>query len=90
MEEGDFVATIKDIAEMAQVSITTVSRILNYDETLNVQDETKKRVFEAADYLEYKLKEKKKEKEIKIGRTLFIFSGRRTARYLLSVSTHCD
>lgn len=61
-------ATIKDIAEMAQVSVTTVSRILNYDETLNVQDETRKRVFEAADYLEYKLKEKKKrKKKLKIG-----------------------
>lgn len=61
-------ATIKDIAEMAQVSITTVSRILNYDETLNVQDETKKRVFEAADCLEYKLKEKKKrKKKLKLG-----------------------
>lgn len=61
-------ATIKDIAELAQVSVTTVSRILNYDETLNVQDETRKRVFEAAEQLEYKLKEKKKrKKKLKLG-----------------------
>lgn len=83
-------ATIKDIAELAQVSVTTVSRILNYDETLNVQDETRKRVFEAAEQLEYKLKEKRNEKEIKTGCTLFLFSGGRTGRYILSVRARCD
>ena len=35
-------ATIKDIAELAGVSIATVSRVLNYDSTLSVGDETKK------------------------------------------------
>lgn len=61
-------ATIKDIAERAGVSVTTVSRILNYDETLNVQDQTKQRVFKAADELEYQVKSKKKRKQkLKIG-----------------------
>ena len=61
-------ATIKEIAELAGVSLATVSRVLNYDETLNVQDETKKRVFEAAEQLEYHVKEKKKRKrKLKIG-----------------------
>lgn len=61
-------ATIKDIADRAGVSITTVSRVLNHDETLNVQDETKQRVFEAAEEMEYQLKEKKKrKKKLKIG-----------------------
>lgn len=61
-------ATIKEIAEKAGVSITTVSRVLNYDETLNVQDETRKRIFEIAEALEYKVKEKKKRrKKLKIG-----------------------
>ncbi|MBR2568857.1 MAG: LacI family DNA-binding transcriptional regulator, partial [Paenibacillus sp.] len=46
-------ATIKDIADIANVSIATVSRVLNYDETLNVTDETRQRVFEAAEQLSY-------------------------------------
>ena len=37
-------ATIKDIAAKAGVSIATVSRVLNHDETLNAQEETKKRI----------------------------------------------
>lgn len=47
-------ATIKDIAKMAGVSITTVSRILNYDPTLSVSDETRRRVIELAQQLNYK------------------------------------
>lgn len=46
-------ATVKDIANLAQVSIATVSRVLNYDETLNVTPETRRRVFEAAEELNY-------------------------------------
>ena len=34
-------ATIKDIAERTGFSAATVSRVLNHDETLNVQDETR-------------------------------------------------
>ncbi|WP_042357198.1 LacI family DNA-binding transcriptional regulator [Bacillus rubiinfantis] len=49
-------ATIKDIAKKAGVSIATVSRVLNYDATLSVSDETKKRIFEAAEELDYKKK----------------------------------
>lgn len=47
-------ATIKDIAEKAGVSSATVSRVLNYDASLSVADATKKRVFEAAEELEYR------------------------------------
>ena len=56
-------ATIKDIAERAGVSIATVSRVLNYDETLSVQESTRRRIFEAAEALEYTVKEKKKRKK---------------------------
>lgn len=47
-------ATLSDIAHLAQVSISTVSRVLNLDPTLNVTDETKKKIFETAEKLEYK------------------------------------
>ena len=61
-------ATIKDIAEKAGVSIATVSRVLSYDETLNVPDTTKARIFEAAEKLEYKKKAKKRQdRKYKIG-----------------------
>ena len=61
-------ATIKDIAARAGVSIATVSRVLNHDETLNAQEETKKRIFEIADELEYEVKiQKKRKKKLKIG-----------------------
>ncbi|MDX8289343.1 LacI family DNA-binding transcriptional regulator [Metabacillus indicus] len=53
-------ATIKDIAEKAGVSIATVSRVLNFDETLSVGDETKKRIFEVAEELSYKKRKTKK------------------------------
>lgn len=46
-------ATIKDIAKKAGVSSATVSRVLNYDESLSVSDEKRKLIFEIAESLEY-------------------------------------
>lgn len=61
-------ATIKEIAAKAGVSIATVSRVLNHDETLNAQEETKQRIFEIAEQLEYELKtQKKRKKRLKVG-----------------------
>ena len=56
-------ATIREVAEKAGVSITTVSRVLNFDETLNVAEETKNRIFEIAQALEYVSTHKKKKKK---------------------------
>lgn len=47
-------ATIKEIAQRANVSIATVSRVLNYDPGISVADETRKRIFEVAQQLNYK------------------------------------
>jgi LacI family transcriptional regulator len=46
--------TIKDIAEHANVSTATVSRILNNDPTLSVSEDTRKRVIEIVSELNYK------------------------------------
>ena len=44
-------ATIKDIAEQAGVSAATVSRVLNYDYTLAVNNTTKRKIFAVAENL---------------------------------------
>ena len=46
-------ATLKEIAELAGVSLTTVSRVLNMDETLNVSEVTRQKVLETAEELNY-------------------------------------
>ena len=53
-------ATIKDIASIAGVSISTVSRVLNFDESLNVSDSTRQKKLKIADELEYTSSSKKK------------------------------
>ncbi|AGH80905.1 DNA-binding transcriptional repressor EbgR [Psychromonas sp. CNPT3] len=47
-------ATLKKIAGEAKVSLATVSRVLNEDPTLSVKEETRRRIFEIAEKLEYK------------------------------------
>ncbi|MCA1065237.1 LacI family DNA-binding transcriptional regulator [Rossellomorea sp. AcN35-11] len=49
-------ATIKDIALKAGVSISTVSRVLNDDKSLSVPQQTKHKIFEVAEELNYKKK----------------------------------
>lgn len=46
-------ATIKDIAEKANVSSATVSRILNQDDSLSVTEQTRERVLKIAKELHY-------------------------------------
>ncbi len=64
-------ATIKDIARIAGVSPATVSRVLNYDKSLSVADETRKRVLEIAEDLDYKTP-KQRNKNLDIERVLKI------------------
>ncbi|MFC6295229.1 LacI family DNA-binding transcriptional regulator [Lactiplantibacillus daoliensis] len=46
-------ATLKDIAKEVGVSLATVSRVLNHDESLSVGDETRRRIIEVAKTLHY-------------------------------------
>ena len=45
-------ATLKEIAQEAGVSLATVSRVLNEDPSLSVKEETKQRIFEIAERLD--------------------------------------
>jgi len=61
------IATIKDIAEKVNVSIATVSRVLNNDPTLSVGDDTRQKVLAAAEMLDYhKHRNKKSKKQLRI------------------------
>ena len=52
-EELITMSTIKEIAQRAGVSAAAVSRILNYDPTLKVAEQTRQRVFDEAKKLGY-------------------------------------
>lgn len=54
-------ATLKEIAQAAQVSVATVSRVLNDDPTLSVKSETRQKILEAAERLEYKVPSAKRQ-----------------------------
>lgn len=60
-------ATIKEIADYVGVSSGTVSRVLNHDSTISVSDETKMKIFDAAEQLQYKtIKQRKNESKEKV------------------------
>ena len=46
-------ATIKDVAQAAQVSTAAVSRVLNKDDNISVSPEVRARIFQAAHVLGY-------------------------------------
>lgn len=68
-------ATIKDIANRTGLSASTISRVLNYDETLSITNEKKQLILEVAQQLEYEIprnrkngrSKKKKNNILKIG-----------------------
>ena len=57
--------TIKDIAAKAKVSPATVSRVLNYDKNLAVNDSTKRRIFQIAEELHYQKNKKLRKTNLK-------------------------
>ena len=66
-------ATIKEIAEKAHVSIATVSRVLNHDQTLSVGDDTRERILQVAQQVGYKKSKKKSQKHKKVRSKMTLF-----------------
>lgn len=56
-------ATIKDIAKKAKVSTATVSRVLNYDKTLSVSEEKRRKIFEVAESFNYLTPRQRRKKQ---------------------------
>ena len=59
-------ANLSQIAKKAGCSISTVSRVLNYDPTLSVTDRTKQKIFRIADDLNYSLPKNRAKKGRKL------------------------
>lgn len=53
-------ATITEIAQKTNVSIATVSRVLNYDKSLSITEEKRKLILETAENLDYQTPKRKK------------------------------
>lgn len=64
-------ATIKEIAQLAKVSMATVSRVLNQDDTISVTNEVKNKIFNIAHDLGY-IPPKKRKLKIMEGITIGI------------------
>ncbi len=56
-------ATLKDISEMVNVSASAISRVLSGDESINVSEDTRRKIMAAARSLNYKPVKKKKPKK---------------------------
>ncbi len=59
-KDETLMATLKEIAEAANVSVATVSRVLNDDPSLSVKAQTRQKILEAAERLEYKVSPSKR------------------------------
>lgn len=58
-------ATLKDLSEYTGYSIATISRILNSDPSMSASEETRKKVLEAADLLNYAATKSRKGRNLK-------------------------
>ena len=83
-------STIRDVAKDANVSITTVSKILSNDPSFHVSDTTRKRVMQSVRKLDYKYAEKKS--QIRIGCIMsltYSYSDPYFSDILSGIQTYC-
>lgn len=74
-------ATSQDVAELAGVSQATVSLILNNSDKITFSNETKERVLAAAQKLNYRLPQRKKQREKKASNMLLVLTPTLTNQY---------
>lgn len=65
-------ATLKELSQMTGYSITTISRVLNEDETLNVTDATREMILKTAGKMDYVSKHAANKKNTQVHLTLAI------------------
>lgn len=88
-------ANIRDVAKHAQVSITTVSRVLKDDGAYSISNETRQKVINAIDYLNYKPKQwskcsgKEKPTRIRVG-CILNAKSRLTDNFYMSILAHFE
>ena len=86
-------STIRDVAKLADVSTATVSRVLNKDMTYKMTDETRKRVLDAVQTLDYQFHEQKrrqdtsvrKQDNVKLGCVLSVTRKKYDDPYFMSI-----
>lgn len=59
--------TLKDVAALAHVSVSTISRFLNQDPTLSIPETTRQNIIEAVKKTGYEKRQKKEKKTLRIG-----------------------
>ncbi len=83
-------ATIRDVAKEAKVSITTVSKVLSNDPSFHASESTRKRIMQAVKDLGYKYAEKKS--QIRIGCIMsltYSYSDPYFSDILSGIQTYC-
>ena len=84
-------ATIKQIADKAGVSITTVSRVLNNDPTMSISNEKKEIIFRITDELNYKTPRKRnKTNDLKHSFGVISLNDELNDPYYLSIRTSIE
>ena len=82
-------ATLKEIANKANVSISSVSRVLNYDDTLSISEQKRKLIFKIAEDLKYESPRKRRNESA--GKSIDDFTNYRIGIiHFLSVEEELD